>query len=417
MVHPVPGTIAVLTMTRAHHDHLLGQVDGLSVGTAPPHLHVVISMGDRDLTRGRLPLGTDRWRTIVKPVQTDRRALPYAAARNLAASLAVDEGADVLIFLDAAVIPGPRTLERYAEVVTQGAGEETPTAPVIWTGAVLDLPPLENPAVGYSLRRLHELARRAPGAPALSPGQIRVEPRWHLFSPASFAMSAADFAATGGFVEDYAGRGLEAADFATAVARAYVSTLLRNFQEYVAIVGDPGHDMPELVLARHAFTATPHQRLFDRLERRLRRAVAGFRPILGKAAFAARPTRLGGALAGRARAHLRQRFLGKHAVAAKNTFAAAGNPRDRHGRREIFGDTLALLFRRRVLQPHQEKERHHGGHEVGIGDLPGAPMMPVAAGDLLSLDDDWRDIAVCAHIHHLLHSPEERVTSRGLPTA
>lgn len=220
MVHPVPGTIAVLTMTRAHHDHLLGQVDGLSVGTAPPHLHVVISMGDRDLTRGRLPLGTDRWRTIVKPVQTDRRALPYAAARNLAASLAVDEGADVLIFLDAAVIPGPRTLERYAEVVTQGAGEETPTAPVIWTGAVLDLPPLENPAVGYSLRRLHELARRAPGAPALSPGQIRVEHRWHLFSPASFAMSAADFAATGGFVDDYAGRGLEAADFATVVARA-----------------------------------------------------------------------------------------------------------------------------------------------------------------------------------------------------
>jgi hypothetical protein len=52
-------------MAKGRHEHLLGQVDGLSVGSEPPALHSVVSMGDRDLTRGRLPLGTDRWRTVV----------------------------------------------------------------------------------------------------------------------------------------------------------------------------------------------------------------------------------------------------------------------------------------------------------------------------------------------------------------
>ncbi|WP_157621824.1 glycosyltransferase family 2 protein [Serinicoccus hydrothermalis] len=216
----MPGTVAVLTMSRGHHDHLLAQVDGLSVGTTPPDVHVVISMGDRDLTRGRLPLGTDRWRTIVKPVQTDRRALPYAAARNLAAELAVDAGADVLVFLHSAVIPGPRTLERYARAVAERDDPDLPEGPVVWCSPVLRLPPVDNPAVGYPLRKLDELSRRAPGAPVLAPGEVRVEERLHLFSPASFAVSAQDYAAVGGFCSDYAGPGLEAADFARCLRRA-----------------------------------------------------------------------------------------------------------------------------------------------------------------------------------------------------
>jgi len=216
----VPVTVAVLTMTRGHHDHLLAQVDGLSVGSVPPSLHVVISMGDRDLTRGRLPLGTDRWKTIVKPVHTDRRALPYAAARNLAAELAIEAGAEVLIFLDASVIPGSRTLERYAKAVTKDTEDAVPAGPVLWSAPVLRLPPVANPALGYPLRQLHDLSLRAPGAPALAPGELQVEQRLHLFTPASFALSASDFQQVGGFCADYAGPGLEAADFARAVSGA-----------------------------------------------------------------------------------------------------------------------------------------------------------------------------------------------------
>lgn len=206
-------------MTRARHDQLLGQVDGLSVGSLPPDIHVVISMGDRDLTRGRLPLGTDRWRTVVRPVPTDRRALPFAAARNLAATLAIEEGADILVFLDGGAIPGPRTLERYAAAVTDGATSDKVAHPVVWSGPVMDLPPLENPALGYPLRNLYDLGRKSPGSPWLAPGQWQTETRWHRFSPSSFAMSADDFGRVGGFCTDYTGPGLEAVDFATVVAQ------------------------------------------------------------------------------------------------------------------------------------------------------------------------------------------------------
>lgn len=219
----VPETIAVLTMTRGRHEQLLSQVDGLSVGSRPPFLHSVVSMGDRDLTRGRLPLSTDRWRTVVRPVPTDRRALPLAAARNLAAQEAIDSGAKVLVFLDGDIIPGSRTLERYAEAVTgprADAGLDEGTGPVLWCGPILSLPPLAEGQVGYPMRRLSSLARRTPGMPSVSVGEIVIDPSWHVFTALAFAMSTEDFQATGGFHAAYTGHGLEDADFAEVVRRA-----------------------------------------------------------------------------------------------------------------------------------------------------------------------------------------------------
>lgn len=217
----MPGTIGVLTMSKAHHDQLLAQVDGLSVGSVPPHVHSVVSMGDRDLTRGRLPLGTDRWTTVVRPVETDRRALPIAAARNLAAANAIEAGADVLVFLDDTVIPGPQTLERFLEVVTGQLTPEDPvSAPVVWRAPVLDLPPLDEDELVYPLGRLHEIGQQVGGPVGLIPGQLQVDERWSLFEGTCFAMSAADFERTGGFCTDYTGRGLQDADFAEIVRRA-----------------------------------------------------------------------------------------------------------------------------------------------------------------------------------------------------
>lgn len=226
----VPGTIAVLSMTRARHSQLLAQVDGISVSSVAPQVHCVISMGDRELTRGRLPLGTDRWETIVRPVQTDRRALPIAAARNLAAELAIEAGARTLVFLDDTIIPGPATLERLGEAVggqrsavlqaiPRRAGDQEVTSPVVWRAPVLDLPPLEDDALGYPMSRLHEIATRGPDALPLVPGQQVADTRWGLFSGEAFAMSVEDWQATGGFCTDYTGRGLQDADFAAVVRR------------------------------------------------------------------------------------------------------------------------------------------------------------------------------------------------------
>ena len=265
--------IAVLSMAKGRHDHLLAQVDGLSVGSVPPELHCVVSMGDRDLTRGRLPLGTDRWRTTVQPVPSDRRALPLAAARNAAARTAVEEGAEVLVFLGGDVIPGSRTLERYAEAVT-GPLEARPEGPVVWTGPILDLPALdEDDAVGYPFGQLAGIARPSAVAPVLEPGQLQVEPRWELFCGDAFAMSAEDWTRSGGFCGDYTGHGLEDVDFAHKVSReggelVWVGGATAYRQP--APAPEPEHELR--VALRHAATwrsrwgtAAPEHPMYERL--------------------------------------------------------------------------------------------------------------------------------------------------------
>lgn len=252
----MPRNLAVLTMTRHAHDQLLGQVDGLSVGSVPPTVHCVISMGDRDLTRGRLPLATDRWETIVRPIPTDRRALPYAAARNLAAQEAISRGASTLIFLDGGAIPGGRTLERYAAAVAGEAGEalraET-KGPIIWCGPVLELPEPDSVAVGYPMGQLHTLGRRTPGTPGLEAGQLLVETRPELFRSTCFAMSAEDFERSGGFHPDYAGHGLEDADFAETVRRADGAVVwVGGATAYVQPETPQGRDEEVRVAVNHA---------------------------------------------------------------------------------------------------------------------------------------------------------------------
>ncbi len=258
-------------MAKGRHEHLLGQVDGLSVGSMPPDVHSVVSMGDRDLTRGRLPLATDRWRTVVRPVQSDRRALPLAAARNAAARAAVEEGADLLVFLSGDVIPGSRTLERYAEAVATGAPEGV-AGPVVWQGPLLHLPALEESAVGYPFGHLAEIARPDPSDPVVDPGQTVVEPRWELFRGCAFAMSAAHFQEVGGFCADYAGHGLEDADFAEKVKGAGGSLVrVGGAASYLQPV--PSSELAdELRIAlRHAavwrarWGADPDHPMFDRL--------------------------------------------------------------------------------------------------------------------------------------------------------
>ena len=66
------------------------------------------------------------------------------------------------------------------------------------------------------------------------------------------------------------------------------------------------------------------------------------------------------------------------------------------GGREIVGDAALLLGAGGVDQPHQQEERHHGGDEVGVGDLPG-PAVVGAARDLLHLLDHDRQVVVQRH--------------------
>ncbi|WP_202613769.1 hypothetical protein, partial [Ornithinimicrobium cerasi] len=117
--HTTPRTarprIAVLTVVSGEHDQLLSQVDGLAVSTWPPDLHVVTSARDRTVTRGHLPIGSDRWDTVVPvlPVPPSRAA--FLPGLHAAGQAALDGGADVLVFLAVSCIPSRRLLQIFAE--------------------------------------------------------------------------------------------------------------------------------------------------------------------------------------------------------------------------------------------------------------------------------------------------------------
>ena len=76
-----------------------------------------------------------------------------------------------------------------------------------------------------------------------------------------------------------------------------------------------------------------------------------------------------------------------HHLAAQHAAGARHGLGDGLGR-EIIGDAALLLRRGGVDQPHQQEERHHRGHEVGIGDFPGAAMMAAMPALLDAFDDD-----------------------------
>ena len=250
----MPHRTGVITSAKGHHEQLLNQVDGLSVGSVPPMVHCVVSMGDRDLTRGRLPLGTDRWETLVRPVPSDRRALPLAAARNVGAEMAVEAGAKVLVFVAGHVIPGSRTLERFAEVaINRPAG--LPDGPVVYVGPILELPEPDE-TTGYPFGRLVEIAL-ADGSerPPLEPGEHLLEPPGARFDGRAFAMSAQDFQEVGGFCSDYTGHGLEDADFAEKVTRAGGAFVhVGGATAYAQPVEPPAPEAELRIALRHAGT-------------------------------------------------------------------------------------------------------------------------------------------------------------------
>lgn len=226
-------TVAVLTLAHRRHDHLRGQVAGLATGERLPDVHVVAAMDDPDIAAvareawlaaparedGVNPDGVE---LVVVELPADGRGLPLAEARNLAAMAATSRGADDLVFLDVDCIPGPGTVATYAE---QLAAPHTPDVrrPAVLCGDVAYLPPLPDGQDGWAdprgggLARLLEAGEHRADRVRLAPGERRVEPDLTRFWSLSFALTAADFWAAGGFCPDYVGYGGEDTDFAQAV--------------------------------------------------------------------------------------------------------------------------------------------------------------------------------------------------------
>ncbi len=230
---------AVITIAHGRHDHLALQRAGLRASTRPVTTHVVVAMDDPDLGAGA---------SSAPPVQVVHvgragAALPLALARNTGAAAAIAGGADLLIFLDVDCVPAPGLVAAY-EAAAGAAGRDLLCGPVAY------LPP-PGPT-GYDLGHLDQLAEPHPDRPAPAPGElVRDDEHHHLFWSLSFAITAAQWQALGGFHEGYVGYGGEDTDFAF-VARAAGRAIVwvggaRAFHQHHRVSSPPVEHLEDIV--------------------------------------------------------------------------------------------------------------------------------------------------------------------------
>jgi len=137
-------------------------------------------------------------------VPPGRDGMRVGAARNAAAQLALDSGADLLVFLDVDCLPGPELLDRYAQ-----AAAAHPDG--ILCGPVTYLESVQRPS---SPDELEGFTRPHPVRPDPPSGVIETArpQQYDLFWSLSFAVTSATWRRLGGFDERYEGYGAEDTD-------------------------------------------------------------------------------------------------------------------------------------------------------------------------------------------------------------
>lgn len=197
---------AVITVVSGRHEHLRAQLRGLAASTQECG-HVVVSMGDRSIPRILRESGSGATCVEMEPA----RPLPVARARNLGAAAALDQGAELLVFLDVDCIPAPDLMERYRWAASLSGNERS-----LLCGPVTYL---EQTSRGVEGEALVPLTNPHPARPNPPEGTVEVGTDYDLFWSLSFAIDAVTWADIGGFCEMYTGYGGEDTDFA-ATARA-----------------------------------------------------------------------------------------------------------------------------------------------------------------------------------------------------
>lgn len=223
---------AVVTIAHGRHEHLRGQQWGLARQSVPADLHVVVAMGDTDISTvvadaasfGRHgPGGQPPTPSVTVDLEVDGE-LPLAHARNLGARTAITAGAQRLVFLDVDCIPAAQTVERYVAVLDEAEQDAHQRGPVVACGTVAYLPPAPHPA-HYRRATLSDLADPHPGRPDPADAEVIVADDLRLFWSLSFALTTSDWERLGGFSEDYVGYGAEDTDFGQRLGAADGSML------------------------------------------------------------------------------------------------------------------------------------------------------------------------------------------------
>jgi GT2 family glycosyltransferase len=204
---------AVVTAVHGRTDHLRNQLAGLNRSTVRVGRHVVVAIDDGAAASVVQP---DDRRTTVIPFRSTSSRLPIAAARNRGAQNAIDDGAELLIFLDVDCIPAPDLVGRYVR-----AAEHPAHRGALLCGPVTYLPP---PGIaGYDLARLEAMTDPHPARPAPDGLDVVASTDYELFWSLSFAVTAEVWHRIGGFCTRYAGYGGEDTDFAQKAAAESIS--------------------------------------------------------------------------------------------------------------------------------------------------------------------------------------------------
>lgn len=223
-------TTHVVTLSDHHRlPHVTRQIDGLR-RWAPETTHHLIRLDG-----------------------ADGKKLALAGARNAAGDQAADNGADLIIFLDADCIPGPDLVNHYRSCLNTHPAAVA-AGPVTY---------LARPgAAGYDLAQLTGQTDPHPARPNPRPGQnpVATHQEYLLFWSLSFAVRAQTWreirARTGGFDERYVGYGGEDTDFALRLRHAGIPLRWAGgahaYHQWHPVSSPPWEHLDEiLVNARH----------------------------------------------------------------------------------------------------------------------------------------------------------------------
>ena len=219
----LPLRVAVITLAHGRHDHLMAQMAGLRSGTRAPDVYVVAAMDDDEIAPLVAAAAPVAAATDVLSVARGRHGLPLASARNAAAAAASGAGAQVLVFLDVDCVPGPDLVARYLTECGRdvtGDGPGRPASPQVFSGAVHYLPPRGPGQARYTATDL-AASTPHPARPVATTADRVAATDLRLFWSLSFAITATDWTALGGFDDGYEGYGGEDTDFAMRVDRAH----------------------------------------------------------------------------------------------------------------------------------------------------------------------------------------------------
>jgi N-acetylglucosaminyl-diphospho-decaprenol L-rhamnosyltransferase len=238
---------AVITAVRGRTEHLRNQLEALAHSTVEVDRHMVVTIDDEDAA-GAVPPGDRRTQLISFRSTTAR--IPMAAARNLGARAALDDGAELLIFLDVDCIPAPDMVGRYVR-----AAQHPDHNDALLCGPVTYLPAPEPD--GYDLARLPALADPHPARPVPDDDQVLVSTEYELFWSLSFAVAAPVWQRIGGFCTEYTGYGGEDTDFAQKAAAESITMRwvggAHAFHQFHPISDPPTEHLSDIVANARIF--------------------------------------------------------------------------------------------------------------------------------------------------------------------